>query len=85
MFTSKYCFQVSGSFGTHTLGSRTAIMKLLKGNLEPMFLGLAVFVYGITFSYNTGYAINPARDLGPRLFIYIIGKLVDIYHLLFTF
>ena len=40
-----------------------------------MFLGLAVFVYGITFSYNTGYAINPARDLGPRLFIYFIGKL----------
>ena len=48
-------------------------MKLFKGNLEPLFLGLAVFVYGITFSYNTGYAINPARDLGPRLFIYIIG------------
>ena len=53
----------------------SAISKLYKGNLEPMFLGLAVFVYGITFSYNTGYAINPARDLGPRLFIYIIGKL----------
>ena len=33
-------------------------------NLEPLFLGLAVFVYGITFSLNTGYAINPARDLG---------------------
>jgi len=44
-----------------------------QGNLEPLFLGLAVFVYGITFSYNTGYAINPARDLGPRLFIHIIG------------
>lgn len=43
-----------------------------------MFLGLAVFVYGITFSYNTGYAINPARDLGPRLFIYIIGKFLRL-------
>ena len=69
---------MSGSSRMHTFGSRTEMMKLLKGNLEPMFLGLAVFVYGITFSYNTGYAINPARDLGPRLFIYIIGNLVDI-------
>jgi len=51
----------------------SAFLKLCKGNLEPLFLGLAVFVYGITFSYNTGYAINPARDLGPRLFIYIAG------------
>ena len=42
-------------------------------NLEPLFLGLAVFLYGITFSLNTGYAINPARDLGPRLFIKMVG------------
>ena len=42
-------------------------------NLEPLFLGLAVFVYGITFSVNTGYAINPARDIGPRVFIYLAG------------
>ena len=42
-------------------------------NLEPFFLGMAVFLYGITFSLNTGYAINPARDLGPRLFILMVG------------
>lgn len=42
-------------------------------NLEPLFLGIAVFVYGMTFSLNTGYAINPARDLGPRLFIHLAG------------
>ena len=40
---------------------------------EPFFLGIAVFLYGITFSLNTGYAINPARDLGPRLFIQLVG------------
>ena len=41
--------------------------------LAPIFTGMAVFVYGITFSLNTGYAINPARDFGPRLFIYMAG------------
>ena len=41
--------------------------------LGPLFTGMAVFVYGITFALNTGYAINPARDFGPRLFIYIVG------------
>ena len=40
---------------------------------EPFFLGIAVFLYGITFSLNTGYAINPARDLGPRIFIQLAG------------
>ena len=40
---------------------------------EPFFLGIAVFLYGITFSLNTGYAINPARDLGPRVFIQLVG------------
>ena len=44
-----------------------------QSNLEPFFLGLAVFLYGMTFSLNTGYAINPARDIGPRLFIYLVG------------
>jgi len=36
-------------------------------NLAPVFTGIAVFVYGITFALNTGYAINPARDFGLEL------------------
>ena len=31
--------------------------------MAPFFTGLAVFIYGITFSLNTGYAINPARGM----------------------
>ena len=33
---------------------------------QPITIGLLLFVIGIGFGYNAGYAINPARDLGPR-------------------
>ncbi|CBY37891.1 unnamed protein product [Oikopleura dioica] len=42
-------------------------------SLLPIYTGIAVTTYGIAFSLNTGYAINPARDIGPRLFIFLVG------------
>src|ERR1700712_844624 len=39
----------------------------VKGNLAPLALGLVVVAIGMSFGANAGYAINPARDLGPRL------------------
>ena len=39
----------------------------------PVVIGLLVFVIGTTFGFNCGYAINPARDLGPRIFTAIAG------------
>jgi MIP family channel proteins len=42
-------------------------------NLAPPLIGAVVLVIGITFGYNSGYAINPARDIGPRLFTYVAG------------
>lgn len=43
------------------------------GNLGGLFVGLVVLAIGMTFGYNCGYAINPARDLGPRLFTFVAG------------
>ena len=39
----------------------------------PLFVGLTVLAIGISFGYNCGYAINPARDLAPRLFTLVSG------------
>ncbi|MFE2937810.1 MIP/aquaporin family protein [Streptomyces sp. NPDC059255] len=42
-------------------------------NLGPFLTGLVVFAIGLTFGVNAGYAINPARDFGPRLFTFFEG------------
>jgi len=36
-------------------------------NLAPMVIGWSVVAIGMSWGANSGYAINPARDLGPRL------------------
>jgi glycerol uptake facilitator protein len=35
--------------------------------LAPLLVGLIVWAIGLSLGGSTGYAINPARDLGPRL------------------
>ena len=35
--------------------------------------GFIVVAIGLSFGANAGYAINPARDLGPRLWAWIEG------------
>ena len=42
-------------------------------NMGPLIVGFIVFAVGTSFGANTGYAINPARDFGPRLFITLFG------------
>lgn len=41
--------------------------------LVPVLVGLLVVAIGASFGYNSGYAINPARDFGPRLFTFLAG------------
>jgi MIP family channel proteins len=47
--------------------------------LTPIVVGLLVVVIGMTLGYNAGYAINPARDFGPRLFTAIAGWGGDVF------
>ena len=42
-------------------------------NMAPLMIGLIVVTVGMAFGGMHGYAINPARDFGPRLFTVVAG------------
>lgn len=44
------------------------------GSLDALPVGILVWVIGMGLGGTTGYAINPARDLGPRLVHYLIPR-----------
>jgi len=44
-----------------------------KANLAPVVVGLIVLAIGISYGANAGYAINPARDFGPRVLAWLQG------------
>ncbi|MFD9877781.1 MIP/aquaporin family protein [[Kitasatospora] papulosa] len=72
-----------GAFRDQVIG--TAILLLLimaitdmlntppGANLAPFIIGLVVVAIGMAWGTNAGYAINPARDFGPRLASFITG------------
>ena len=39
----------------------------------PLYISFTMLGLGISFGYNSGYAVNPARDLAPRLFTAVAG------------
>jgi len=47
--------------------------QAVSANLAPLIIGLIVVGIGVSFGALHGYAINPARDLGPRLFVTLAG------------
>uniref|UniRef100_A0A8C4PEY2 Aquaporin 10 n=1 Tax=Equus asinus asinus TaxID=83772 RepID=A0A8C4PEY2_EQUAS len=47
--------------------------KGVPAGLEPIAVGLLVLVITLTMGTNCGSPLNPARDLGPRLFTYVAG------------
>ena len=46
----------------------------VQSNLNPLIIGLLIVAIGSSFGLNTGYAINPARDFGPRLWIALVSN-----------
>jgi glycerol uptake facilitator protein len=42
-------------------------------NMGPFVIGMIIMAIGVSFGANAGYAINPARDFGPRVFAWIAG------------
>ena len=44
-----------------------AEVKVGLGSVGAIPIGLIVFAIGLSLGGTTGYAINPARDLGPRI------------------
>jgi len=66
-----------GGFGDQVLGTFLLLLCICaitdkKNNavpvaLVPFYVGLTVIAIGISFGVNCGYALNPARDLAPRI------------------
>lgn len=44
-----------------------------RGPLAPLLIGILIAVIGASMGPLTGFALNPARDFGPRLFSYLAG------------
>ena len=44
-----------------------------KGPLAPLLIGILVAVIGASTAPLTGFAMNPARDVGPKLFTFFAG------------
>jgi glycerol uptake facilitator protein len=49
------------------LGTTGDLSTALGGSFTPLLVGFLVVAIGLSLGGPTGYAINPARDLGPRI------------------
>ena len=57
---------IVGHFATDVI-TNTSNQQAFAQAFPPLLIGLLVFVIGLSLGGPTGYAINPARDLGPRI------------------
>ncbi|HVT93590.1 MAG TPA: MIP/aquaporin family protein [Bryobacteraceae bacterium] len=73
---------VPAGFLDQTIGTALLVMLIFAiidernqpaGILAPAMIGLVVVAIGMSFGGMHGYAINPARDFGPRLFTAVAG------------
>jgi glycerol uptake facilitator protein len=74
---------VSAGLLDQTIGTALLLMMVMAltdernqppgANLTPVLVGATVVAIGMSFGGMHGYAINPARDFGPRLFTVVAG------------
>jgi glycerol uptake facilitator protein len=64
LLSTEPSISIAGEAGGVALSST---MKLGLGSLGALPVGLLVLAIGLSLGGTTGYAINPARDLGPRI------------------
>ena len=57
---------IAANAGEMTAGA-VDLSSVFATGLNPLLVGLLVWSIGLSLGGPTGYAINPARDLGPRL------------------
>ena len=72
-----------GAFRDQVIGTAILLILILAitdalnnppgSNLGPFIIGLVVVAIGMAWGTDAGYAINPARDFGPRLASFITG------------
>ncbi|TDW22169.1 MIP/aquaporin family protein [Kribbella kalugense] len=72
-----------GGFRDQIIGTAILMMVILAitdlrntspaANMAPFIVGLLVVGIGMAWGTNAGYAINPARDFGPRLASFLTG------------
>jgi glycerol uptake facilitator protein len=82
-FPAGYFHNWSGPFLDQVVGTAFLVLFVfavidefnqpVKANLAPLLVGFIVVAVGISFGANAGYAINPARDFGPRMFALAAG------------
>ncbi|KAF9542556.1 hypothetical protein EC957_001849 [Mortierella hygrophila] len=78
----------SAAFFAEFLGTALLLLVILStsdkgntpaGNTQPLIIGLALTAIGTSFGYQTGFALNPARDLAPRFFTALFGWGVEAF------
>lgn len=67
------------NFISETIGTAVLVFGLLaiganefSQGLNPIIVGFFIMAIGLSLGGTTGYAINPARDLGPRIAHFIL-------------
>jgi glycerol uptake facilitator protein len=82
-FPAPYFHSWFGPFADQVLGTALLVGLVfaltdehntpVHANLGPLLTGLIVVAIGLSFGANAGYAINPARDFGPRMLAWFAG------------